>query len=110
MKEIVSIQVEEVRARLAAKDIALAFTPAALEHLAKEGYNPHYGARPLRRRIQDKILTKMASLMVSRGVLSGGSVSVGMKGSEFIFDVKKTGKGRGVKVSAAMLTEEKINA
>src|SRR5581483_10765175 len=53
VKEIVGIQVKEVTQRLAGKDIALTLTPAAVEYLAKEGYNPHYGARPLRRLIQD---------------------------------------------------------
>ncbi|MBP9710874.1 MAG: AAA family ATPase [Candidatus Pacebacteria bacterium] len=110
IKDIVNIQVKEVVERLAGKDITLSITPEVYDYLAKEGYNPHYGARPLRRLIQDKILTKIASLMVGRGVLSGGSVSVGVKNGEFMFDVKKSGKGRAVKVSAAMLTEEKINA
>jgi ATP-dependent Clp protease ATP-binding subunit ClpC len=94
IREIVGIQVKEVVERLAQKDITLTLTPAVLEYLGKEGYNPHYGARPLRRLIQDKILTKVASLMVGRGVLSGGSVLVDMKNGEFVFDVRKGG-GRG---------------
>ena len=113
VEEIVSIQVKEVVERLAQKYISLSLTPSVFEYLAKEGYNPHYGARPLRRLIQDKILTKVASLMVSRGVLSGGSVTVDVKsvkdgGEEFIFDVKKTSKGRTVKVPASVLSEEKV--
>ena len=92
VKEIVGLQIAEVVKRLKEKDITLTVTSAVLDYLSKEGYNPHYGARPLRRLIQDKILTKIASLMVSRGVLSGGSVSVDMKGNEFVFDVKKGGK------------------
>jgi ATP-dependent Clp protease ATP-binding subunit ClpB len=100
IKEIVGIQVKEVVARLAQKQITLAVSPAVYDYLAKEGYNPHYGARPLRRLIQDKILTKAASLMVSRGVLSGGSITVDMKGDEFVFDVKKGPKAR-VKSSVA---------
>ena len=110
IKDIVNIQVKEVVARLEQKDITLNIAPEVYEYLSKEGYNPHYGARPLRRLIQDKILTKVASLMVSRGVLSGGSVSVGMKNGEFVFDVKKTGRGRGVKIPASVLTEEKVGA
>lgn len=110
VKEIVSIQVKEVIERLAGKDITLNISPEVYEYLAKEGYNPHYGARPLRRLIQDKILTRVASLMVSRGVLSGGSVSVGYKNNEFVFDVKKTGKGRAVKIPASVLGEEKVGA
>jgi ATP-dependent Clp protease ATP-binding subunit ClpB len=110
VKEIVGIQVKEVVERLLQKDITLTITPAVYEYLAKEGYNPHYGARPLRRLIQDKILTKVASLMVGRGVLSGGAVTVDMspKG-EFVFDVKKGPKGRSVKVPAGALTEEKVS-
>ena len=78
------------------------------EYLAKEGYNPHYGARPLRRLIQDKILTKVASLMVSRGVLSGGNVVVDMKNKEFAFEVKK--KGKAAKIPSSVITEEKVGA
>jgi ATP-dependent Clp protease ATP-binding subunit ClpB len=94
IQEIVGIQVKEVVERLLQKNITLTINPSVYEYLAKEGYNPHYGARPLRRLIQDKILTKVASLMVSRGVLSGGSVTVDMKGGEFTFDVRKGPKGR----------------
>ena len=100
VKEIVGIQLKEVMERLAAKDITLTLAPSVYGYLSKEGYNPHYGARPLRRLIQDKILTKVASLMVSRGILSGGSVEVGVKNGEFTFDVKKGGKTRASKVSA----------
>jgi ATP-dependent Clp protease ATP-binding subunit ClpB len=110
VKDIVGIQVKEVIARLAAKDITLNLSPDVYDYLSKEGYNPHYGARPLRRLIQDKILTKVASLMVSRGVLSGGSVSVGIKNGEFVFDVKKSGKGRGTKLTATAIAEEKVGA
>ncbi len=96
IKEIVGIQVKEVIKRLAQKDITLNITPAVYEFLAKEGYDPHYGARPLRRLIQDKILTKVATLMVGRGVLSGGMVTVDIKPAkegtpaEFTFDVRKS--------------------
>jgi ATP-dependent Clp protease ATP-binding subunit ClpC len=115
VREIVGIQVAEVVERLAQKDITLTITPAVYGYLGKEGYNPHYGARPLRRLIQDKILTKVASLMVSRGVLSGGTVVVDIKdgaapagGQEFIFDVKKGPKAKVVKVPAEVLTETKV--
>ena len=106
VKEIVGIQVKEVVERLASKDITLAINPAVYAYLAKEGYNPHYGARPLRRLIQDKILTKVASLMVSRGVLSGGTVTVDISPkNEFTFEVKKGGKRMTKAVASGILQE-----
>ncbi|MDP1625184.1 MAG: AAA family ATPase [bacterium] len=89
IKEIVKIQIEIVVKRLADKEIKLDVSPAVSEYLAKEGYDPKFGARPLKRLIQEKILTQIASFMISQGVGKGGSISVGMKGEHFTFDVKK---------------------
>lgn len=86
---IVKMQIEIVEKRLREKEITLTIEPAVYEYLSKEGYNPQYGARPLKRLIQSKILTPLASMMVSHGVLAGGSVNVGIKNGEFTFDVKK---------------------
>src|SRR4051812_13670209 len=86
--EIVRMQVEIVAERLKEKKISLTLTNAALEHLAKEGYNPQYGARPLKRLIQTKILTAVANMMVARGVMEGGSVAV-----DFKEDAGQDGKG-----------------
>lgn len=94
--DIVRMQVEIVGKRLDEKHIKLTLSEGALAHLAKEGYNPQYGARPLKRLIQTKILTPIANMMVARGVLEGGSVSVdfdskaGKDGKgDFTFDVRK---------------------
>ena len=91
--EIVKIQVEIVKQRLMAKEIKLEVSDDVLVYLAKEGYNPQYGARPLKRIIQNKILTPVASQIISRGLMKGGVVSVTMKDGEFVFDVKKGRKG-----------------
>jgi ATP-dependent Clp protease ATP-binding subunit ClpB len=89
IEKIVDIQLEIVKERLLEKEITLNVTPAAIVYLAEKGYNPTYGARPLKRLIQDKILTKVASLVVSRDVLQGGVVNVDVVKDEFVFDVKK---------------------
>ncbi len=89
IEKIVKIQVDIVAGRLKSKDINLIVSDDVLIYLAKEGYNPHYGARPLKRLIQNKILTPVASLMISQGVVKGGTINVGIKNSEFTFDVKK---------------------
>jgi ATP-dependent Clp protease ATP-binding subunit ClpB len=89
IRDIVRIQVADVVKRLEDKGITLTFTDAALDLLAKEGYSTQYGARPLKRLVQAKVLTHVANLMVNRAVLEGGSVKVDAKGSEFTFDVKR---------------------
>jgi len=96
LKEIVKMQVAIVEKRLADKNIKLQFSPAALTYLAKEGYNPRYGARPLKRLIQSKVLTPIASMMVSEGMMGGGVVKVGVKGNKFTFDVKKKATAKKV--------------
>jgi len=94
--DIVRMQTDIVAKRLEEKHISLTLSDAALKHLATEGYNPQYGARPLKRLIQNKIMTAVANMMVARGVLEGGSVSVdfdekaGKDGKgDFTFDVRK---------------------
>jgi len=87
--QIVKMQVEQVAKRLEEKHIALTVSQSALEKLAADGFNPQYGARPLKRLIQTKIMTPIANMMVSRGVMEGGSVKVDVKEGEFSFDVRK---------------------
>lgn len=103
IREIARMQIDIVVKRLKQKNITLTVSDAAMEYLAKEGYDPHYGARPMKRLIQTKILTPVASMMVSHNVMEGGSVAVDVKSgraadgevtTEFTFDVKK---GRGGK-------------
>ena len=93
IEQIVKIQVDIIVARLKTKDISLIVSPDVMTYLAKEGYNPQYGARPLKRLIQNKILTPVASLMISQGVTKGGTITVGLKNGEFTFDVKKKKRG-----------------
>ncbi len=92
VEEIVKIQIEIVKRRLTQKEINLEISQDVLSYLAKEGYNPQYGARPLKRLIQNKIMTPLASLIISQGVMQGAEVKVGMKNNEFTFDVVKKGK------------------
>ena len=92
IRNIVGLQVDMVKKRLLQKDILLAVTDEVLDYIAKEGYDPKFGARPLKRVIQSKILTPVASMMIGEGMLQGGTVSVSMKKGELCFDVKKRGK------------------
>lgn len=90
--EIVDIQVEDVVERLEKKEISLSLTKEVRQYLAEEGYDPKFGARPLRRLIQSKILTPVANMMVGEGMLQGGTVKVSLKKGELDFDIKKKGR------------------
>lgn len=101
VEKIVELQVKEVTKRLEDKHIDLAITDAARAQLAKDGYNPQYGARPLKRLIQNKILTPIANHMIAQNVLEGGSVKVDYKNGDYTFEVRKQAeKVRGVRARA----------
>jgi ATP-dependent Clp protease ATP-binding subunit ClpA len=102
LAEIVENQVREVIERLGGKRINLTLSPEVRSWLAEKGYNPQYGARPLKRAIQDHILTPIASLMVGQGIMEGGTVAVSLKGGQLAFDVKKaTARGSRAKKAEA---------
>ena len=106
IREIVKIQIGLVRERLAVKEISLELTDEAYEYLAKEGYSPQYGARPLKRVIQNKILNQVASLIIGKGIMKGGIVAISVKNNELVFDIKK-GR-RGALIEASMLDTSPI--
>ncbi len=88
IKHIVDIKINVVRNRLLAKNITLEISDSALEYLAKEGYDPHYGARPINRLIQTKILNPVASFIIGKGVKKGDIVYIDMKKDEFVIEMK----------------------
>lgn len=77
--KIVEIQLERLRNRLAERRITLAITPSALKHLGERGYDPIYGARPLKRLIQQELETPIAKLLVKGELRDGNTASVEMK-------------------------------
>lgn len=117
IRDIVEIQVGGIVKRLAEKQIDLVLAPAVYEYLAKEGYNPQYGARPLRRLIQNKILTPVANLLIAQEVTKGGKIFVdltttkdaatGEKVQKFTFDVKKKSRGESPIVLNDLVGEER---
>ncbi|MGA1114651.1 MAG: ATP-dependent chaperone ClpB, partial [Aquiluna sp.] len=73
---IVDLQVERLMTRLEAKRLTLGVTPAARLWLAEHGYDPVYGARPLRRLMQREIDDKLANLLLAGEVEDGSFVRV----------------------------------
>ncbi len=76
LKQIVEIQLDRLRARLAERHITLELTDAARANLVLTGFDPHYGARPLKRAIQKKIETPLGRLLLKGEVRDGQTVNV----------------------------------
>jgi ATP-dependent Clp protease ATP-binding subunit ClpB len=83
--DIVGLQIRGLRQRLAAQDIGLEVTVAAMRWLAKEGYNPDFGARPLRRLIQREIENVIARKILGSEVHAGETVVADLQGDRLVF-------------------------
>ena len=93
IRDIVSIRVNVAKERLFKnKGIKLDLSDKALAYLAKEGYNPQFGARLLNRLIQSKILNPVASYIIGGTLGEGDTVSVDIKGSELVIETHKKRK------------------
>jgi len=77
--QIVGLMVDELRDRLAERRIAIRLMPGAVERIVQEGYDPVYGARPLRRYIQRHLETLIARMLIGGGIPDGATVTVDTK-------------------------------
>ena len=82
--KIVELQLAQVRARLAERKISLELTPSAVERLALDGFDPVFGARPLKRLIQREVIDRVAKAMIEGGVLEGSTVTIDADESGFL--------------------------
>jgi ATP-dependent Clp protease ATP-binding subunit ClpB len=84
LTHIVDLQIAQLARRLTARRITVDVTPAAHEWLSRTGYDPAYGARPLRRLVQTAIGDPLARMLLGGEVLDGSTVTV---------DVDPSGEG-----------------
>jgi ATP-dependent Clp protease ATP-binding subunit ClpB len=87
LAEIVELQVARLRRRLDERGVELELTDAAAELLAREGYDPAYGARPLKRLVQRRIENPLAQRILAGDVRDGDRVVVDADGDELTFAV-----------------------
>jgi len=85
LKQIVQIQIDRVIKRLSGKGLELELSDAALEQLSTEGYDPSYGARPLKRVIQRRLLDPLSLDMLEGKFKDGDTISVDVKDGAFTF-------------------------
>lgn len=88
IKRIVQLQLKALENRLEERDIYLEFTPAAVEFIAENGYDPSYGARPLKRFIQRKIETQLGRAMIGGTIRDESRVRVDVRDGEVVFDIE----------------------
>jgi ATP-dependent Clp protease ATP-binding subunit ClpB len=82
---VVEIQLRNLRKRLAARGMTLGVTSSAITALADEGYDPQFGARPLKRVIQHRIENALAGKILSGDFGDGDSIRVDYQGKSFTF-------------------------
>ena len=92
LKEIVSFMASALTKRLKEQDIELELTESALEKIAQEGYDPQYGARPIRRALQKNVEDRLSEELLKGNVLTGQVVVFDYKDGEFIV------RGKDIKV------------
>jgi len=87
-RKIVDLMLEKVSARLAEKDIHIEVSEAARDYLTKEGFDPHYGARPLRRAIQRMVEDGLSEEILSGNIKLGDNVIADLDGEKLAIKKK----------------------
>src|SRR4029077_9917979 len=82
IKQIVGLQTEDLRRRLADRKISLELTEAAKELVARQGFDPVYGARPLKRYLQHELESKIGRALIAGEAHEGAVLQVGVQGGQ----------------------------
>jgi len=88
MEKIVDKNMKELKAMLKVKEIKLSYSAKARSFLAKQGYDPKFGARPLARIIQTQIKDKLTNEILFGKLEKGGNISIGLKNNMLNFNIK----------------------
>jgi len=88
IEQVVDLLSADLQRRLSDRQVKLELTPAARKFIAEKGYDPHYGARPLKRFLQRELETKIARQLIAGGILEGATVRVDVEGNELSVQTK----------------------
>jgi len=89
ISQIIDVQLERLRQMLHERNIAIVLEDSAKELLSREGYDPNFGARPLKRAIQTLIQNPMAMKLLRGEILPGQTVTVSARNDEMVFESDK---------------------
>jgi ATP-dependent Clp protease ATP-binding subunit ClpB len=93
IEQIVDLQINSLRQRLADRRLELELTDVARELIAREGYDPVYGARPLRRFIQREVETRIGRALLSGEILDGARITLDVADGELVVSWQNPGAG-----------------
>ncbi|MBM0234305.1 ATP-dependent Clp protease ATP-binding subunit [Micromonospora sp. STR1_7] len=93
LRDITALLLEETRRRLHAQDIQVEFTTAGVDWLAEHGYQPEFGARPLRRVIQREVDNHLSRMLLESAISPGQKVTVDARDGALTFDVAAGERG-----------------
>jgi len=88
IQQIIDVQLERLRAMLEERHITLVLDQSARELLAREGYDPNYGARPLKRAIQTMLQNPLAVRLLQGEILPGQTIRVSAQGDDMAFNLE----------------------
>ncbi|XP_048443865.1 chaperone protein ClpB1 [Pyrus x bretschneideri] len=93
LRKVARLQMKDIAARLAERGIAMAVTDAALEYILGESYDPVYGARPIRRWLEKKVVTELSRMLVREEIDENSTVFIetAPTGSGLVYRVEKNG-------------------
>ncbi len=85
IRDIVRLQIANTQELLAKSEISIRFTPDAVDWLAELGYDPQYGARPMKRVFQKKVLNELSKMILAGSVSKEAEITVDMFNQQFVF-------------------------
>jgi ATP-dependent Clp protease ATP-binding subunit ClpC len=85
LRQITQLLLEETRRRLHAQDVSVEFTPAAVDWIADHGFQPEFGARPMRRTIQREVDNQLSRMLLDGQVSAGEEIVVDVSGEQLTF-------------------------
>ncbi len=96
VEKIAELELKKVAKRLESKKIKISFAPEVIAFVAEKGFDPHFGARPIKRFIQKEILDPLALEIISRKIKEGDWVKVVLKEQKIVFEKVKNKKREAV--------------
>jgi ATP-dependent Clp protease ATP-binding subunit ClpB len=92
LRDILHIQMEELRKRLSDDGVEITFTPAFGDYMVEYGYDPAYGARPIKRLMQRELVNQLAKAVLDGTVHKDSVIEVDAAGGQIILRNRKSGK------------------